>query len=478
MTVGDVFAAIDIGASGGRVIAGQVSSDSVTLDVVHRFDNGPIEMHGTLRWDAERIADEMLRGLHAVAGRYGPVAGIGIDTWAIDYGVVDPTGKLTGPPFSYRDDRSVRGVDAVRAAVPEAEFYARTGLQHLPFTTIYQLAVETGLGDEDQAMLMPDLLAYRLTGRRATEATNASTTGLFDATRGDWSPELFAAVGRTPSIFPTLIQPGETIGTLTPAVAAATGLPESTPVIAVGTHDTASAVVGLPGPGRNFAYISSGTWSLVGVELDRPVLTEASRAANFTNERGVDGRIRYLRNLGGLWLLQESLRQWELEGLDITLAVALADAASVLAGGPTINPDSEEFVAPGNMPNRIRAACAAAGQERPETPGQITRCILESLAAAYAATVRRAAELSGMPVEEVRVVGGGSQNRLLCQLTADAVRLPVLAGPVEATALGNVLVQARSQGVVSGGLEDLRSIVAASTTPIRYEPLSQVPTAH
>lgn len=469
MTADSVFAAVDIGASGGRVIAGTVAG-SVRLDVVHRFANGPIEVGGTLRWDFERIVDEVLHGLTELVRSYGPPVSIGIDTWAIDYGIVDGAGRPVGMPFSYRDPRSAAGIEVVRRAMPESEFYARTGLQHLPFTTIFQLAVDTDVTGDRQAMLLPDLLAYRLTGRRASEATNASTTGLFDVTRHDWSPELFAAAGCPSVAMPPVVEPGSTIGTVTADVAEATGLPALTPVVAVGTHDTASAVVGVPASGRDFAYISSGTWSLVGVEVDAPVLTEASRRANFTNEGGVDGRIRYLRNVGGLWLLQESLRQWASEGLDVDLTDLLGAAAREPPGGPLIDPGSEEFVAPGDMPERVRRACAKSGQDVPRTPGGIVRCILDSLAAAYARTVRQAAELSGTDVSVVHIVGGGSQNGLLCQLTADAVGLPVLAGPVEATALGNVLVQARANGSVAGTLEDLRALSAAAITPKRYVP--------
>lgn len=475
MTVAHVFAAVDIGASGGRVIAGTVDDTvsgggGVRLDVVHRFTNGPVTVDGTLRWDFERIVAEVLRGLAELARQYGPPASIGIDTWAIDYGIVDAEGRIVGMPYSYRDSRSAAGIDVVRRHIAERELYARTGLQHLPFTTIFQLAVETGLGGDRQAMLLPDLLAFRLTGRRATEATNASTTGLFDVTAHDWSAELFAAAGCAGVVMPPIVEPGTTIGTVTADVAEVTGVPTSTPVVAVGTHDTASAVVGVPAAGRDFAFISSGTWSLVGVELDGPVLTEASRRANFTNEGGVDGRIRYLRNVGGLWLLQESLRQWTSEGLDITLPGVLAAAAHVAPGGPMIDPESDEFVTPGDMPERIRRACTASGQEAPRTPDGVARCILDSLAAAYARTVAQAVELSGAVVEAVHIVGGGSQNALLCRLTADALGLPVLAGPVEATAMGNVLVQARAYGSIAGTLEDLRAMSAAAITPKRYSP--------
>jgi len=405
----------------------------------------------------------------APAARGQSIASIGIDTWAVDYGLVNDAGELVAAPFSYRDDRSRAAVSRVHGCLEESRLYATTGLQFLPFNTIYQLATEPEL-DGLQALLIPDLIGFLLTGQRRTEATNASTTGLFDAVAGEWATEFLAALGLPTGLFPPLVQPGETVGTLLPAIAERTGLAASTKVVAVGSHDTASAVAAVPAGQENFSYISSGTWSLVGVELSHPVLTEASRAANFTNERGVDGTIRYLRNVGGLWLLSECQRAWAGEGYRPALEELLEAAATLPSGGPVINADDPYFIAPDNMPERIRAAVRKTGAVLPEHPAHIVRCILDSLAAGYARTIADAERLADVRADVVHIVGGGSQNRLLCQLTADATGKRVLAGPVEATALGNVLVQARAAGVLSGGLGELRAVVRGSQQPAEYLP--------
>lgn len=489
-----LFAAVDIGASSGRVIVGGLDAggETVRLDVVHRFPNGVVHHEGALHWDFDGLFTEVMAGL-AVAAKHaaavgGAIASIGIDTWAVDYGLVDEAGNLTNQPFSYRDARGAVQVDRVHGVVGPDRLYATTGLQHLPFNTIFQLAAEQADGRDLaglHALLIPDLIAFKLTGSRRTESTNASTTGLYDAVAGEWATEFLAALDLPAGLFPPLIEPGETIGTLLPEVAARTGLPTTTQVVAVGSHDTASAVAAVPADGPNFAYISSGTWSLVGVELDAPVLTEASRNANFTNERGVDGTTRYLRNVGGLWLLSESMRTWEQETHDagapiflpeplaLSLPELLAAAAAEPNGGPLLDVDSEEFLAPGNMPERIRAAVGAGGRRLENRPAAVVRCIVDSLAAAYARTVVQAQELSGQKVKVVHIVGGGSQNELLCQLTANATGLPVLAGPVEATALGNVLVQARAAGAAPTTLQELRTIVATSHPGVGYQPRTQ-----
>lgn len=476
---GAVFAAVDIGASSGRVILGRVSenagSPGVSLETVHRFPNGVVQSRGGLRWDFEALVAEVLTGLAAaaaaVAGRGERITSIGIDTWAVDYGLVNGAGELLAQPYSYRDDRSRAAVARVHERLDPARLYGTTGLQFLDFNTIYQLASETDLR-RVQALLIPDLIAFQLTGRRRTEATNASTTGLFDAVAGEWATQILRDLDLPEDLFPPLIQPGETIGTLLPAIADRIGLPAQTMVVAVGSHDTASAVAAVPAETESFAYISSGTWSLVGVELQHPVLTEASRLANFTNERGVDHTIRYLRNVGGLWLLSECQRTWDSEGLALSLSQLLDDAARLPPGGPLIDADDPVFTPPGNMPERIRAAVRHAGADLPDQPAAIVRCILDSLAAGYARTIRDAERLAGCRVEVVHIVGGGSQNRLLCQLTADATGRQVIAGPVEATALGNVLVQARAAGELAGGLAELRKIVAGGTALQRYGPLA------
>ncbi|NUT72691.1 rhamnulokinase family protein [Pseudarthrobacter sp. C4D7] len=471
-----VFAAVDIGASSGRVILGRVSPAGVALETVHRFPNGVVERDGGLRWDFDALFAEVLAGLRAaaaVAAAQGEtIAGIGIDTWAVDYGLVNKAGELVAQPYSYRDDRSRAAVAPVHARLDPERLYQTTGLQFLQFNTIYQLATEKDL-DGLQALLIPDLIAFMLTGVRRTEATNASTTGLFDAVAGEWATEFLAALGLRKDLFPPLVQPGETVGTLLPEIAAAVDLPGDTKVVAVGSHDTASAVAAVPAGEEDFAYISSGTWSLVGLELKHPVLTEASREANFTNERGVDGTVRYLRNVGGLWLLSECQRAWAGEGFRPDLDALLA-AAAALPAGPQINADDPYFIAPDDMPERIRAAVRRTGDVLPNDPAAITRCIMDSLAAGYARTITAAERLAGRTVDVVHVVGGGSQNALLCQLTADATGRPVVAGPVEATALGNIMVQARAAGAAAGGLAHLRGIIAAGTTLRRFEPLISV----
>jgi rhamnulokinase len=472
---GGLFAAVDIGASSGRVILGRVAEGAVRLDVVHRFPNAVVQSDGGLRWDFDALFAEVLTGLAAAgkeaAERGETITSIGIDTWAVDYGLVNKAGELTAQPYSYRDERSRAAVARVHGKLDPARLYATTGLQFLQFNTLYQLATEKDL-DGLQALLIPDLIAFLLTGVRRTEATNASTTGLFDAVAGEWASELFGPLGLRRNLFPPLIQPGETLGTLLPGIAERTGLPQDTKVVAVGSHDTASAVAAVPAEQENFAYISSGTWSLVGLELHHPVLTEASRAANFTNERGVDGTTRYLRNVGGLWLLSECQRTWAERGYRPAIGELLDAAAALPPGGPLINPDDPAFIAPDNMPDRIRAAVGNTGTVLPDDPAGIVRCILDSLAAGYARTIADAERLAGVSADVVHIVGGGSQNRLLCQLTAQAIGKSVIAGPVEATALGNVLVQARAAGVATGGLAELRRIVGAGTHLSGYEPLT------
>ncbi|NWL28812.1 rhamnulokinase [Paenarthrobacter ureafaciens] len=467
-----VFAAVDIGASSGRVMLGRVSPDSgVSLETIHRFPNGVTEIDGGLRWDFDALFAEVLKGLAAAAEtarKNGErIVSIGIDTWAVDYGLVNDAAELTSVPYSYRDGRSRATVDHVHSVIDPERLYATTGLQFLQFNTLYQLAAEPSL-DGLQALLIPDLIAFLLTGERRTEATNASTTGLFDAARGELAVEFLDDLNLPRTIFPPLIQPGETLGTLLHAIVERTGLPADTKVVAVGSHDTASAVAAVPADSTDFAYISSGTWSLVGVELETPVLTQASRAANFTNERGVDGTIRYLRNVGGLWLLSECQRAWASQGFTQSLTALLHSAAALPAGGPQIDADDPSFTTPDNMPERIRAAVRDAGAVLAEQPAAVVRCIMDSLAAGYARTLADAERLADRTVKVVHIVGGGSQNRLLCQLTADATGKTVVAGPVEATALGNVLVQARAAGVVTGGLAQLRELVMAGTGLVRY----------
>jgi rhamnulokinase len=467
------LAAVDLGASSGRVMAARVGPGRLDLTEVHRFPNRPVRTAGTLQWDVLSLHAGILDGLRAAGREAGRVDGVGIDSWAVDVGLLDADGALLGNPVHYRDARHATAVPAVHAVVPPEELYRVGGLQHLPFNTVFQLAAARGTAQfaaARTALLVPDLLAYWLTGAVGAEVTNASTTGLLDATTREWSWGLVDRLGLDRGLFPPLRQPGERLGELRDDVLAETGLTGPVPVVAVGSHDTASAVVGVPAATEEFAYVSCGTWSLVGVELEKPVLTEASRAAGFTNELGVDGTVRYLRNVMGLWLLQESQRTWGAHGLPADLPDLLAAAAGVPAFTALVDPDDPRFLPPGDMPARIAAACAESGQTPPQSQAETVRCILDSLALAYRRTVRRAVELSGRDVEVVHLVGGGARNTLLCQLTADACGLPVLAGPVEAAALGNVLVQARGLGVLSGGLPELRALLRNTQDAQLYLP--------
>lgn len=446
-----VFAAVDLGASGGRVMRADVTSERLTIETVHRFPNGVGERDGHLRWDIATLFEQVRAGLREL----DDVVSIGIDTWGVDYGLLDDAGELLADPISYRDDRTSKVVDEVHQRIGQDELYAITGIQHLKFNTIYQLDAERHgpLWDRARtAVLLPDLLAYWLTGELRTEITNASTTGLLDARTHEFSADVLARVGLPRHLFPPLQEPGDVRGRTV----------NGTVVTTVGSHDTASAVVGVPASTDRFAYISSGTWSLVGVELDAPVLTEAARDANFTNEVGVDGRTRFLRNVGGLWLVQECLRSWQRDDI----AALVDQAARLPSGGPIVDVDDPIFLPPGRMPERIAAAAGVAAM----TPAQTTRCVIDSLAHAYARVVQQASALSGRPVDVIHLVGGGSQNDLLCRLTADAAQVPVLAGPVEATAIGNALVQARAHGDMPRSLDDMRAQLAASIDVRRYSP--------
>jgi rhamnulokinase len=459
-----VFAAVDLGASSGRVITGAVGSDGITLTEAHRFANRPVRVGETLHWDILALYQGVLDGLSAAVTRHGRPAGIGVDSWAVDYGLLDGHGRLLANPVHYRDDRTGPSVAEVFAEITPSDLYAVTGIAFQPFNTVFQFAADRDLlAVARQALLVPDLISYWLTGVAGTELTNASTTGLLDPATGGWSRPIGAALGIDVGVFPPLRAPGEKAGELLPRVRADIGLDAPVPVYAVGSHDTASAVVGVPSATERFAYVSSGTWSLVGVELDAPVRTEAARAANFTNELGVDGTVRFLRNVMGLWLLQECQRAWG----DTDLAALLAAAAGAAPLRSVVDATDARFLSPGDMPGRIAAYCAETGQPVPRDRGEFVRCVLDSLALAHRVAVADAVALSGRPVDVVHVVGGGVRNELLCQLTADACGLPVVAGPVEAAALGNLLVQARAAGVVGPELGELRALVRA-TQPLRH----------
>ncbi|WP_207455690.1 rhamnulokinase [Herbiconiux sp. SYSU D00978] len=467
------LAAVDLGATSGRVVLGHLDRADFRMHIAARFPNTPVRTPDGLHWNILELYRSVLAGLTG-ALREHEVASIGIDSWAVDYALVRG-GRMLGVPFHYRDERTERGVELVHAKVGAEELYRESGLQHLPFNTVFQLAAEQAdageLDPRDRMLMIPDLLAYWLTGEQGVERTNASTTGLLSVTSGGWNSSLIELLGYPRELFPRLVDPGATIGTLLPSVATELGARSAIPVTAVGSHDTASAVVAVPAASADYAYISCGTWGLVGVELERPVVTDAGRAANFTNEGGVDGRIRYLHNVMGLWLLTESVREWERDGSEIHLPSLLEAAAAVTGEIPTFDANDTEFLAPGRMATRIVEHCCARGiRVSVDDRAFLARVIVESLAEAFARAVHQASELSGHPVSTVHIVGGGSQNALLCQAIADRVGLPVLAGPVEATAMGNLLVQARAVGALSGDLESLRAVVRSVVAPVAYAP--------
>ncbi|WP_372468370.1 rhamnulokinase family protein [Microbacterium maritypicum] len=458
-------AAVDLGATSGRVMIGRIGDGKLDLELVSRFPNGPVERADGLHWDFGALYEHVVAGLTEAVRREPRIESIGMDSWAVDYGVLKD-GELLAEPFHYRDERSARGVDEVHAIAPFSELYQRNGLQFLPFNTLYQYRVDERLAEADTALLIPDLIAFLLTGVAVAERTNASTTGLLGVESGDWDDELADRLSIPSRILPPLVDPGTTIGRLRPELVATIG--KELPVLAVGSHDTASAVVAAPLSSPRSAYISCGTWGLVGVELAQPVLTDAARTANFTHELGVDGRYRFLHNVTGLWLLSETVRAWEAEdGARIDLPELLAAASEVTGEVPVFDANDSSLSAPGDMPGRI---AALLGDRAPSSRPAFARSIVESIAAAFADAVQTAADLSGRELDSIHLVGGGSLNRLLCQATADRTGLPVLAGPVEATALGNVLVQARALGAAPATLEELRAVVAATHAPTRFDP--------
>jgi rhamnulokinase len=464
-------AAVDLGATSGRVLLGYVGHREIALTDVARFPNRPVRTSDGLHWSILELYRDVVEGLAAAVRQEPNVASIGIDSWAVDYALLRD-GRMLGAPYAYRDDRNIAAVDVVHAVVSAEELYRINGLQHLSFNTLFQLTADRTAGTlalADSMLLLPDLLAFWLTGHAVAERTNASTTGLLGVQSREWDTALIDRLRLRPELFRPLVDAGTPLGGLSTTALRGVG-PTDAVVTAVGSHDTASAIVAIPTTSPDVAYISCGTWSLVGVELERPVLSEASRLAGFTNECGVDGRVRYLHNVMGLWLLSECIRDWERDGSTISVPDLVAAAAAISVAVPIFDVDDDTFLPPGDMPARIAAWLQAHDLPTPDSRPALTRSILLSLANAYAGTIRAAIQLSGCDISVVHLVGGGSQNALLCQLTADAVGMPVLAGPVEATAIGNVLVQARSQGYVTGDLEALRALVVTAFPTIRYDP--------
>jgi rhamnulokinase len=466
------LAAVDLGAQSGRVAVGRFDGSRLDVHEVHRFDNGPIERDGALRWDVEQLWREVLDGLRAAA-RETAIDSVAVDSWAIDFGLLDAQGRLLDSPTHYRDHRRARAVQAVLGRIPARELYDRTGIQLLPINTIFELAGmasdgDPALADAETLLLIPDLFHFWLCGSRTTELTNATTTQCFDPVEGAWAVDLLDRLDIPTHVLPEVVAPGTRLGQVSPTVAHETGLGPAA-VIAPATHDTGSAVVAVPFRAPGSIFLSIGTWSLVGMEIERPVITDESFAANLTNEGGVAGTYRLLRNVTGLWLLHECRRTWASEGHDLSFDELVSLGAEAAPFGSLVDPNADVFLEPGDLPARIRAYCGHTGQAEPESVGATVRCILESLALKQATTVGVLAAVTGASPAELHVVGGGARNRLLCEWTANAAGLPVLAGPEEATLVGNLLVQAMALGEIES-LQEARDVVRASFEPTVYEP--------
>jgi len=470
-----VYLAVDLGASSGRVLAGLFDDGRLELGEVHRFGNGPVNVNGRLYWQTFDLWSNILTGLREAARQFGDeIVSVGVDTWGVDFGLLDGNGELLAAPVAYRDARTHGGFERAFAVVPREEIFAETGLQFMELNTLYQLhaAQQSGSPPLDRAgrlLMMPDLFHWMLTGQQANELTIASTTQLFNPHTRTWSDELIDAFGLPRHIFGPVVSPGTTLGPLLPHVAEETGL-KHVNVVLPGSHDTASAVLAVPAQSSSpWCYISSGTWSLMGLETPAPVINDDAFRWNFTNEGGVAGTTRLLKNISGLWLVQECQRVWKHQGHEYDWAALthLAEEAEPLRS--VVDPDDPRLIAPKDMPAQLSALCRETGQPAPETHGGIVRCALESLALKYREVLGYLEQLSRRGIEQIHIVGGGAQNELLCQMAADACNRPVVAGPVEATAIGNCLIQAIASGDVAD-VAEAREVIRNSFEMIEYHP--------
>jgi rhamnulokinase len=465
MAIAKKILAFDLGAESGRGVLGLFDGRQLRLDVVHRFANTPVRILDALYWDVLHLYHEMLQTLRKCAAEQGGIDALGIDTWGVDFALLGRGGTMLGNPRHYRDPHTEGVMDEAFRVMPRAELFHRTGLQFMRFNTLFQLIAlkrdRSPLLDAAETMLLiPDLFNYFFTGIKVNEFSDASTTQLLDPTTRRWAHDLLGTFGLPERLAGTLVQPGTVLGPLRSGVASDTGV-SPVPVVAPATHDTGSAVAAVPASTSTWAYISSGTWSLMGVELPVPLLGEKALAYNFTNEGGVGGTVRFLKNIMGLWLVQECRRAWERAGTTYDYAELMNRAATAPPFVSIVDPDDAGFILPADMPRALADYCRKTGQPAPADVGATVRCALESLALRYRWVFERLEELTGKRIEVIHIVGGGSQNTLLCQLAADACDRPVLAGPVEATAIGNVLVQAIGLGIL-GSLADAREVVRRS----------------
>ena len=472
MRVGHRFLAFDLGASGGRAFAGTLSDGRLEIAELSRFGNGMVGLRGGLYWDVVELFQQIVRGIEVCVSAGDRPESIGIDTWGVDFGLLAADGSLVSVPRAYRDPRLDGAMEGFLEIVPRERVYELTGIQLMRLNTLFQLYAMVRerwplLAAATDLLMMPDLFNYLLTGERKAEFTIATTSQLYDPTAGAWAGELFDALGLSPAIMQEIVQPGAVVGTLDVRAGATPAL-SGLPVVATASHDTAAAVAAAPGEGKDWAYISSGTWSLMGVESDRPIITPESLALNFSNEGGIGGTYRVLKNISGLWLVQQSRQAWAKDRL-YSYEELTEIGAQATGFDSIIEPDAPDFVNPADMPLAIRRFCQRTAQPVPETVGEVMRCILVSLALKYRQVLDQLRQVYPHPINRIHVIGGGSRNELLCQLTADATGVEVLAGPAEATVIGNLLVQAMGLGQIASPAA-IREVVRASFALKRYEP--------
>jgi rhamnulokinase len=468
------YIAVDLGAESGRVMLGRVAHGKLGLEPVHRFANGPIQEQDSLRWDFDRLMTEIKTGIGLAAGKAdSPVKGIGVDTWGVDFGLLGTDGRLLEKPYHYRDSRTNGMMEKTFARMAKREVYENTGIQFMQLNSLYQLlamrlANPDVLAKADKLLFMADLFSYFLCGRPFGEYTLASTSQMMDMKTGRWSKAIFKELSLPLEIMPHVTRPGTVVADLTPEVAKEIGCGRI-PLIAVGSHDTASAVLGVPGQGDRWAYLSSGTWSLMGVEIPQAIVNDKTFAYEFTNEGGVENTIRLLKNIMGLWLVQECKRQWQREGQDLSYGDLTAMASKAKPFFGYVDCDNSDFLAPGDMPARINKCLSETGQRPTQDKGQMVRLVLESLALKYRTVLNAIEDVTGISIETLHIVGGGIQNELLCQFTADATGRRVVTGPIEATASGNILMQAKATGQLKS-IDEARQVVRHSFEMKEYKP--------
>ncbi|MEK4661353.1 rhamnulokinase family protein [Priestia sp. FSL H7-0729] len=465
--------AYDLGAGSGRALLGHLNDRGIETSEIHRFKNEPVKVGERMHWDILRLHHELLQGLTIVKQRGEQPESLGIDSWGVDFGLLGSHGELLGNPYHYRDTQFNGMMDQVRQELSSQRIFERTGIQFLGFNTLYQLATLERSGsplihEAERFLMIPDLLRYFLTGEAVNEFTNATTTQLYNPSAGQWDRELLAHIRISEKLFGEAVMPGTRVGQLRSSICTDLGL-SPIPVIAVAEHDTGSAVVAVPATERSFAYLSCGTWSLMGTEIDQPAISSQSLALNFTNEGGAGGTFRLLKNIMGLWILQESMREWERQGQGISYDALLAKAEKAAPFASLFDPDDELFMPAGDMTTRIRQYCRGTGQVVPEDQGAIARAILESLALKYRRVLGWTEQLSGQTFNGLHMVGGGIQNRLLCQWTASSIGKPVWAGPAEGSAIGNMAVQWMASGAFKN-IWEARRTIRDSFPVTAYEP--------